>query len=62
MVLADGFIADEEVNLTHKIAIGLGFSPKNIEKVCEKSIELIIMEADLEFFIEEVKKINRSKN
>ena len=32
------------------------------EKVCEKSIELVIMEADLEFFIEEIKKINRSKD
>jgi uncharacterized tellurite resistance protein B-like protein len=62
MVLADGSVALEEMKLMQKIAIGLGFSSKNVEKVCKKSIELIIMEVDLEFFIEEIKKVNRSKS
>jgi uncharacterized tellurite resistance protein B-like protein len=62
MVLADGSVALEEIKLMKKIAIGLGFSSRNIEKVCEKSIELIIMNTDLEFFISEIKKINRSRD
>jgi len=35
MVLADGDVAEEEIKLMQKIAIGLGFSSSNVEKVCK---------------------------
>lgn len=62
MVLVDGDVAKEEIKLMQKIAVGLGFSSRNIEKVCEKAIELILINTDLEPFIEAIKKINRSKD
>ena len=62
MVLADGDVAKEEIKLMQKIAIGLGFSSRKIEKICERAIELVVLNTDLDFFIEEIKKINRSKD
>jgi uncharacterized tellurite resistance protein B-like protein len=62
MVLADGDVAVEEIKLMHKIAIGLGFSSRNVEKVCQKSIELVAKNVALEFFIDEIRKVNRAKD
>jgi len=60
MVLVDGDVAEEEIKLMQKIAIGLGFSSKNVEKVCQKAITLVAKKTILERFIEEIKRINRS--
>lgn len=62
MILADGEVATEEIKLLQKITIGLGFSTKNIEKVCENAISLVEQNTDLDTFIVEIKKINRSKD
>ncbi|WP_299014982.1 TerB family tellurite resistance protein [uncultured Polaribacter sp.] len=60
MVLVDGEVAEEEVKLMRKIAIGLGFSSKNLDGVCEKAIALVKTNIDLEGFITEIKKVNRA--
>lgn len=61
MVLADGDVAKEEISLMHKIAVGLGFSSTKIEKICRRAIELVAIKVNQEIFIDEIKRMNRSK-
>ncbi|WP_299014985.1 TerB family tellurite resistance protein [uncultured Polaribacter sp.] len=62
MILADGDVTDKQVKLLNKIAVGLGFSSKNVTKVCQRALELAIARTDLDTFIKEVSKVNRARD
>lgn len=62
MVLADGDVAIEEIKLMHKIAIGLGFASDKIERICRRAIELVAIKVNQEIFVDEIKRMNRSKS
>lgn len=59
MVMANGEAKKEEVALLNKIAVGLSFSMNSIDDVCEKAIQLIKEESDLEDFTAAIKKVNK---
>ncbi len=59
MVYVDHIKGDNEEILLRKIAIGLGFSPKNITYVVDKALSLVNDNVDLDTFIYEIKNTNR---
>jgi len=59
MIFADGKVSEDEVKLMRKVAIGLSFSPDNVEKVCDEAIHLVMNDNDLEEFTKAIKKVNK---
>lgn len=59
MVYVDHIKGDHEEILLRKIAIGLGFSPKNVTSVVDKALSLVNDNVDLDTFIYEIKNTNR---
>ncbi len=58
MIFADGEVNREEVKVMRKIAVALHFPIKNIEKVCDEAIHLVLNENSLEEFIKAIKNVN----
>lgn len=59
MVYVDHIKGDHEEVILRKIAIGLGFSPKNVKYVVDKALSLVNESVDLDTFIYEIKNMNR---
>jgi uncharacterized tellurite resistance protein B-like protein len=59
MVYVDHIKGDHEEVLLRKIAIGLGFSPENVEYIVNKALNLVSEGVSLEDFTREIKNMNR---
>ncbi len=59
MLLIDGRVSEDGVNLLTKIAIALGFDDEKVEKVVEKAIKMFLRIPDLEDFTKEIKRVNK---
>ena len=59
MVYVDHIKGDHEEALLRKIAVGLGFTPENVKYVVDKALTLVDNKADLDTFIEEIKRMNQ---
>lgn len=59
MVYVENIKNESKHHLLEKIAVGLGFSTKNVKYIVDKALTLINEEDDLESFIEEMKTMNR---
>jgi uncharacterized tellurite resistance protein B-like protein len=59
MIFADGKISEDQVGLLQRMAIGLGFSQDNVEKVSDEAVHLVMNENDLEDFIKAIKRVNK---
>lgn len=58
MVFVDRIRAVHEVKLLRKMAIGLGFSTKNVKYIVDKALELVRENVDLDTFIHEMKNMH----
>lgn len=58
MVYVDHINGDPEVELLTKIAVGLGFHPKNVKYIIDKAMTLVSEEVDLDTFMDEIKHMN----
>ena len=58
MIFADEEVAKEEVGILRKIALALNFSDKNVEKVCDEAIHLVLNDNDLDDFTAAIKNVN----
>ena len=58
MVYADREVADTEARILRRICVGLGFNVKNIDKVVDKAIQLILIDSELEEFTMAIKQVN----
>ena len=58
MIFADEEVAKEEVGILRKIALALNFSDKNVEKVCDEAIHLVLNDNDLDDFTTAIKNVN----
>ncbi|MDY7395935.1 TerB family tellurite resistance protein [Aureibaculum sp. 2210JD6-5] len=61
MIFADDEVTGAEMIVLRRIAIGLGFSTTNAEKVCDEAVHLVLNENDLEEFTEAIKAVNKSE-
>ncbi|TXE18127.1 TerB family tellurite resistance protein [Psychroserpens burtonensis] len=59
MVYVDHIKGDHEEIVLCKIAIGLGFSSKNVKYVVDKALTLVSNGVDLDTFMEEIKTMNQ---
>jgi len=59
MVFVDHIKGDHKEVLLRKIAIGLGFSTKNVKYVVDKALSLINKRVDLDTFIFEIKNLHK---
>jgi len=59
MVYVEDIKNESKHHLLQKIAIGLGFSTKNVKYVVDKALTLVDNGHDLETFIEEMRMMNR---
>ena len=59
MVYVDHIKGDHEEIVLQKIAIGLGFSSKNVAYVVDKALNLIKEGVDLDTFCDEIKTMNK---
>lgn len=59
MVFVDNEVVGDEASVMRKIAVGLGFSVENAEKVVDEAIHLALNDNDLEDFTKAIKKVNR---
>jgi uncharacterized tellurite resistance protein B-like protein len=59
MIYADEEVSKKEAKTLQKIAIGLGFTVDNVEKVVDEAIHLVLNDNDLEDFTKAIKRVNR---
>lgn len=60
MVYIDEHLADtHELNMLRKLAVGLGFTPANVNYIIDKALKLVSRHVPLEVFIEEMRNMNR---
>jgi len=59
MVYVDHIKGDHEEILLRKIAVGLGFSAKNVKYIVDKALTLVNYNVDLDSFIDEMKNMNQ---
>lgn len=59
MIFADNQAELKEVKLLRKIAIALGFSTKNAEKICDEAVHLVLNDNNLDDFSLAIKKVDR---
>jgi len=59
MVHVDHIKDDNERILLKKIAVGLGFTPENVEYIVDKALTVVSYGVGLETFIDEMKHMNR---
>lgn len=60
MLLVNGEVHLRELTLLSKVAIGLHFPSTRAQKVCNKAIDLVTNKTDLDTFIIEIKKVDKS--
>lgn len=61
MIFADDEVTGSEMIVLRRVAIGLGFSTANAEKVCDEAVHLVLNENDFEEFTEAIKAVNKSE-
>ena len=54
MMLSDGMIGEEQDNLIHRFAIGLGYSEERTEELYNQTIEFVKNKVDFEDAFEEI--------
>lgn len=59
MVYSDHIADDDEMNLMIRLAIGLGFTPGNVEFIVKKAMYLINLGVDVDSFKDEIKNMGR---
>lgn len=59
MVYADHELGERQVGMLERLAVGLGFSPANVNYVVDKALKLVHAGVDEDNFIEEIKNMNR---
>ncbi|MDT8414242.1 MAG: TerB family tellurite resistance protein [Flavobacteriaceae bacterium] len=60
MVFIDEHLADtHELNMLRKLAVGLGFTPANINYIIDKALKLVSRHVPLDVFVEEMRHMNR---
>lgn len=59
MVHADHELNDKQEIMLRKIAIGLGFTPSNVNYIVAKALSLVDKKVDLDTFIYEMQNMNR---
>jgi len=59
IIYADGKIDKAELKILKNAIVALGFPPKNVDIIYERSVGLIADEADVDTFIKEIKKVNK---
>lgn len=59
MVYVDHIKGEHEEVLLRKIAVGLGFSAKNVRYIVDKALTLVSYKVDLDTFTEEMKNMNQ---
>lgn len=59
MVYADHELGERQIAMLERLAVGLGFSPANVNYVVDKSLKLVHAGVDEDNFIEEIKNMNR---
>jgi uncharacterized tellurite resistance protein B-like protein len=59
MIYADDEVSKKETSSLRKIAVGLGFPIKNVEKVVDEAIHLVLNDKDLEDFSKAIKRVNK---
>jgi len=58
MIASDDEIKLDEAKIVRKLAVGLGFPVKNVEKVTDEAIHLVINQNNLEDFNKAIKVVN----
>lgn len=58
MLYADDTPSKVEVNLLKRIIVGLGFPIKNVDKIADEAVHLIMNDNDDEDFAEAIKNVN----
>ena len=59
MVYADHELGERQISMLERLAVGLGFSPANVNYVVDKALKLVHAGVDEDNFIEEIKNMNR---
>lgn len=59
MVYVDGITDDDQLRIMHKLGVGLGFTPENVEFIVKKAMQLIEQEVNLDTFKEQMRNMNR---
>ncbi|WP_340201680.1 TerB family tellurite resistance protein [Ascidiimonas sp. W6] len=59
MVYVDRITDEDQMKIMERLAVGLGFTPENVEFIVKKAMQLITVESDLDTFKEEMKNMNR---
>ncbi|BAO75332.1 fructose 1,6-bisphosphatase [Winogradskyella sp. PG-2] len=59
MVWADDIEGPKQHRLLEKLAVGLGFNPKNVKYIADKALALAHENVDVDEFTEEMKNMNQ---
>jgi uncharacterized tellurite resistance protein B-like protein len=59
MVYVDGALGANQRNLVLKFAIGLGFTPSNVNFIVDKALSLVSLKVDLDTFVFEMQNMNK---
>lgn len=59
MVHVDHIHGEHEIIVLQKIAVGLGFTPENVNYIVDKALKLVSENIDLDDFIEDMRSMNR---
>lgn len=59
MVYADEHLGEKQKPLLEKLAVGLGFSSKNVQYIVDKALKLVNNNEDIDTFTEEMKNMNQ---
>jgi uncharacterized tellurite resistance protein B-like protein len=58
MVYTDHILGPRQKEILTKFAIALGFSTSKVHHIVDKALSLLVMEADLDTFIEEIQHLH----
>ncbi len=58
MVYADHILGPRQKQILTKFTLALGFVPENVSQVVDKAFSLLILNVDLDQFIEEMQQLN----
>ncbi len=57
MVYVDHVLGPKQKQVLTKFALALGFAPENVTHIVEKAMSLLILHADMDTFISEIKNL-----
>ena len=59
MVFADHLLGQKQKDLLIKLALALGFTPRNVSYIVDKALSLLVQNVDLDTFIFEMQHMNK---